>query len=114
MKRIKAMSMFSGGGIAETYFKEIGVDVLVANELLPERAQFYSENHPNTKMICGDITEETIGEDKIKLIRWTLDSQKDVLLDTLGASAGILIVYVAMRWLCLKLKRITTRAKCSF
>lgn len=41
MKRIKAMSMFSGGGIAETYFEEVGIDVLVANELLPERAQFY-------------------------------------------------------------------------
>ena len=29
----------------------------------------------------------------------------DVLLDTLGASVGILLVYVAMRWLCLKSKR---------
>ena len=59
-KRIKAMSMFSGGGIAETYFEEIGIDVLVANELRPERAQFYKENHPNTKMICGDITRDEI------------------------------------------------------
>ncbi len=59
-KRIKAMSMFSGGGIAETYFEEIGIDVLVANELRSERAQFYKENHPNTKMICGDITKDEI------------------------------------------------------
>ena len=59
-KRIKAMSMFSGGGIAETYFEEVGIDVLVANELRPERAQFYRENHPNTKMICGDITNDEV------------------------------------------------------
>ena len=64
-KRIKAMSMFSGGGIAETYFEEVGVDVLVANELLPERAQFYRENHPNTKIICGDITKDDVFENLI-------------------------------------------------
>lgn len=29
----------------------------------------------------------------------------DVLLDTLGAGVGILIVFVAMRWLCLKSRR---------
>ena len=33
-----------------------------------------------TAVVDGDITEETIAEDKIKLIRWTLDSQKDLLL----------------------------------
>lgn len=64
-KRIKAMSMFSGGGIAETYFEDIGIDVLVANELRPERARFYKENHPNTKMICGDITRDEIFESLI-------------------------------------------------
>ena len=57
-KRIKGLSMFSGGGIAETYFKEIGVDIVVANELLPERAKFYKENHSDTNMICGDITNQ--------------------------------------------------------
>ena len=62
-KRMKGLSMFSGGGIAETYFKEIGIDIVVANELLPERAKFYSVNHSDTNMICGDITnEETFNE----------------------------------------------------
>ena len=56
-KYINALSMFSGGGIGETYFEEIGIHVKVANELLPERAQFYQYTHPNTEMICGDISE---------------------------------------------------------
>ena len=33
---IKGFSLFSGGGIAETYFEEIGIHITVANELLPE------------------------------------------------------------------------------
>ena len=36
-------------------------------------------------IVDGDITEETIAEDKIKLIRWTLDSQKDLLLAAAAA-----------------------------
>ena len=39
-----------------------------------------------TAVVDGDITEETIAEDKIKLIRWTLDSQKDLLLATTEVS----------------------------
>ena len=27
MNRINALSMFSGGGIAETYFEDVGIDV---------------------------------------------------------------------------------------
>lgn len=54
--------MFSNVGIAETYFKELGFDVKVANELLPERAKFYKHLYPETDMICGDITDETVFE----------------------------------------------------
>lgn len=66
MNTINALSMFSGGGIAETYFKSIGINVCVANELLAERADFYSYCHPDTEMICGDITDETIFETVMK------------------------------------------------
>lgn len=61
-REITALSMFSGGGIAETYFEEIGIRVAVANELLPERAKFYSHIYPNTTMICGDITDSSVYE----------------------------------------------------
>ncbi len=57
---ISALSMFSGGGIAETYFEEIGIHVAVANEIVPERADFYKYTHPETNMICGDITNDNI------------------------------------------------------
>lgn len=59
-KSIIGLSLFSGGGIAETYFEEIGIHIAVANELLPERADFYQRTHPSTEMICGDITDESI------------------------------------------------------
>ncbi len=61
-RKIAALSMFSGGGIAETYFDEIGIDVKVANELLPERAAFYQATHPQTEMICGSIADPEVFE----------------------------------------------------
>ena len=33
-KRLKCLSLFSNVGMAETYFEEIGIDVVIANELL--------------------------------------------------------------------------------
>lgn len=60
MKSIIGCSMFSGGGIAETYFEDIGIKIKVANELLRERADFYSYTHPNTNMIQGDISNDEI------------------------------------------------------
>ncbi len=59
----RVLSMFSNVGIAETYFEELGFDVKVANELLPERAKFYKHLYPKTDMICGDITDEAIFEE---------------------------------------------------
>jgi len=64
-KKIKALSLFSNVGISETYFEEIGVDVVVANELLEERANFYKHLYPKTDMICGDITNTEVFE-KVK------------------------------------------------
>lgn len=53
---IRAVSLFSNVGIAESYLNELGIHVAVANELLPLRAKFYSHLYPTTKMIVGDIT----------------------------------------------------------
>ena len=54
--RIKAVSLFANVGIAETYFDDLGIDVVVANELLEERGRFYNHLYPETNMIIGDIT----------------------------------------------------------
>lgn len=57
---IRCLSLFANVGIAEALFAEIGVKVLIANEIVEERARFYSEVYPDTHMICGDITEEAV------------------------------------------------------
>ena len=37
-ERLKGLSLFSSAGIGETYFKDIGIDIMVANELVEKRA----------------------------------------------------------------------------
>lgn len=55
---MKAISLFAGGGIGETYLDEIGITTVVANELLPERARIYHHRFPKTEIVCGDIKEK--------------------------------------------------------
>jgi len=66
MSKLTGLSLFSNVGVAEAYFKEIGVDIVLANELLPDRANFYSYVYPDTEMICGDITNDEIRKNIIK------------------------------------------------
>jgi len=63
---IKGLSLFANVGIAETYLKEVGVDIVVANELLPERANFYRHLYPECEMITGDITKKEIADEVIQ------------------------------------------------
>lgn len=51
------LSLFANVGIAETYLKEVGVDIVLANELLEERANFYRYLYPDCMMVQGDITD---------------------------------------------------------
>ncbi|MBJ40319.1 MAG: DNA (cytosine-5-)-methyltransferase [Gammaproteobacteria bacterium] len=51
---MKCLSLFANVGIGETYFKQIGIDVVVANELLVDRAEFYKEMHPDCAMVGGE------------------------------------------------------------
>lgn len=60
MNKLKGVSLFANVGIAETYLKDTGIDILVANELLEERARFYSHLYPDSEMIIGDITQDNI------------------------------------------------------
>lgn len=69
MGKIKAMSLFANVGIAETYLKEIGIDVVVANELEHQRVRFYNHLYPSTKMIEGDITNKGIQDKLIELAK---------------------------------------------
>ena len=60
MNRLKGASMFSSSGIAELYFKQIGIDILIANELLNKRADLYKYLYPDTKVLVGDINSEEL------------------------------------------------------
>lgn len=64
---MKALSLFSNIGVAEAYLEDIGIDVVVANELIERRAKLYSQIYKNTKMICGDITDPKTKDEIINL-----------------------------------------------
>lgn len=53
---MNVLSLFANIGVAEAYLSEIGVNVVLANELIERRAALYSQIYPETTMICGDIT----------------------------------------------------------
>ena len=52
--------MFSSAGIAETYLEKLGIDIVLANELVPERAKYYSHFYPKVDMVVGDIMEKKV------------------------------------------------------
>lgn len=60
MSKLKGLSLFANVGIAEAYMEEIGVDIILANEIDEDRARFYQDIYPKTHMVCGDITNDTI------------------------------------------------------
>lgn len=53
-------SLFSSAGIAEAYLQDIGIQIVVANELVPERANLYQSLYPESKMITGNILDEQV------------------------------------------------------
>lgn len=59
---MKALSLFANIGVAEAYLKEVGVDVVLANELVPRRAKLYESIYPDSKMICGSILDNQVQE----------------------------------------------------
>lgn len=60
-KNIKVLSLFANIGVAEAFLEKIGVDVVLANEIDPKRAEIYKSIYPDTEMVCGDIQKkETI------------------------------------------------------
>lgn len=62
---MKALSLFANIGVAEAYLKEVGIDVVLANELVPRRAKLYESIYPDSKMICGSILDKQV-QDVIK------------------------------------------------
>lgn len=63
---IKGLSLFANVGIAETYLHEIGIDIILANEIIEERAEFYKALYPHTEMVTGDITNKVVRDYIVK------------------------------------------------
>lgn len=76
---MNGLSLFANVGIAETYLKEVGINVVVANELLQERADFYKHLYPECNMIVGDITDS-------KIYKKIIDDAKDKKIEFLLAT----------------------------
>lgn len=57
---INGISLFANAGIAETYLKEVGVNIVLANELVERRARFYKHLYPECEVVTGDITDPVI------------------------------------------------------
>lgn len=51
------IDLFAGVGGLSLGFRNSGFDVVLANEYIESIANAYMHNHPNTKMIVGDITQ---------------------------------------------------------
>ena len=63
MNRIKGVSLFSSAGIAETYYNDINIDIVLSNELLEKRVKLYKHLYPSTKVICGDIQTHEVKDE---------------------------------------------------
>ena len=59
---IKAASLFSGAGIGEYYLGELGIDIVLANEIVKSRAVAHSLIYPACEMITDDITKDSVQE----------------------------------------------------
>lgn len=57
---MNGLSLFANVGIGETYFKDIGINICVANELLKIRGDFYKHLYPETEVVIGDFSNITI------------------------------------------------------
>ena len=58
--KLKGLSLFSSAGIAETYYKDIGIDIVIANELIEKRANLYKKLYPTSTMIQGSILDKEV------------------------------------------------------
>lgn len=58
--RFKVLSLFASAGVAEFGFDPKRFDIVLANELLKYRADAHEKWHPDTEIICGDVTDDAI------------------------------------------------------
>lgn len=57
---MNALSLFSSAGIGEFYLKNVGIDVVLAVEIVSSRAKAHQFLYPSCEVITADITDENV------------------------------------------------------
>ncbi len=78
---MKGISLFASGGIGDLALRAVGVDVILSNEILHDRAQIFMQNFPECEMLVGDIWDL-----KESIIATTKDKLKGAPLDFMLAT----------------------------
>ena len=74
-KRLKGISLFASAGIGETYFKDIGIDIVVANELIAkEHKLFYWRGKSSAELEFIIESDNKLYPIDVKKGRGTLNS----------------------------------------
>jgi DNA (cytosine-5)-methyltransferase 1 len=76
---LKGLSLFSSAGIAETYYNDIGINIVIANELIERRANLYKKLYPKSKMIQGNILDKEIN---LKIQKEIQKEKIDIIIAT--------------------------------
>lgn len=71
--RLNAVSLFSCIGVAECFLKDIGIDVITASDIDEKRCDVHKFLYPETKVICGDITDDNVKKDIISSVKGKAD-----------------------------------------
>lgn len=79
--KMKAISLFASGGIGDLALRANGIQVIVANELLEDRASLLARNFPDAEVVVGDIWK--LKHEIIKKTKGYLDGKElDMFLAT--------------------------------
>lgn len=66
---MNGISLFSSAGIGEYFLKDIGINIVLANEVIKRRAELYSKIHPKSEILVGDINNIEIQKTIINSIK---------------------------------------------
>ena len=56
-KPLRGISLFTGASGMDVGFTNAGIRVVAANEIVPYACETYAANHPETKLLKGDIKD---------------------------------------------------------
>lgn len=73
MNKIKALSLFSSAGIGELLLDKRKIQIDIANEVIPKRAEVYNFFYPECNCIIGDICSDEI---KTKILSLLSENHK--------------------------------------